>query len=159
MGLRQGPMFECSWSFLETKVEGGCCGGATVLVEDRGYLASLCLPTSCMRQSPMQSLQLCSLQHVTLMAPISMLPVESSSPDYPSLVKLWQPKPLSVVLQPLRALESMYPTAVYVGKKKKIPQRDPLRLSKRNLVETLPLWVLDGCQNPQGVSGRNREWP
>jgi hypothetical protein len=154
-------MFKCSWSFLETEVGGGCCGGAIVLAEDSGYLASLCLPTGCMRQSPMQSLQLCCLQqyHMTLNGPISLLPMESSSPDYPSLVKLWQPKPLSVVLQPLRALESLYPTAVYVGKRKEIAQRDALGLSKRNLVETLLLWSLNGRQNPQGVSGRNREWP
>lgn len=71
----------------------------------------------------MQSLQLCSLQHVTLMAPISMLPVESSSPDYPSLVKLWQPKPLSVVLQPLRALESLCTLQLFMlERRKKYPK-------------------------------------
>lgn len=86
--------------------------------------------------------------------------MESSSPDYRFPVTLWQPKPLSIVLQPLRAVESPCTLQlVTLERRKTVPQRDTLGLSERNLVETLPLWGLDGCQNPQGVSGLNREWP
>lgn len=40
------------------------------------------------------------------MAPISLLPMKSSSPHHPYPVTLWQSTPLSIVLQSLRAHES-----------------------------------------------------
>lgn len=111
-----------------------------------GVLASLYPPTGCTRlSSSVQSLQLCFLQQhrVTLMAPISLLPMKSSSPHHPYPVTLWQSTPLSIVLQPLRAPESLVPYSCLCWKagKDHVP-------FKRNLVETLPVWDMSGCQNP-----------
>lgn len=49
------------------------------------------------------------------------------------------------------SLHVPYSYLCWKAEKNNIPQR--------NLVETLPMWDMNGCRNPWRVSRRNREWP
>lgn len=73
-GVKTKAHVEVFLVFSRDRRGGACCGGVTVLMENRGYLATLCPPTGCPRLSSMQSLQLCFFQqyhmtHRTLTAP------------------------------------------------------------------------------------------